>query len=157
MTLDVSRDVSLNLGRIGARIARHLEVALAEVDLSLPQYRILIFLDEGGAAASALAERLAVTRPSVTAVVDGLVAKGLVERRADPHDRRKVDHVMTKEGFRVLKAADKATQSHLECIAAQGAATPPAELVTGMESWREALDGHFATVVSRVSAAESAK
>lgn len=157
MTLDVSGDVNLNLGRIGARIARHLEVALAEIDLSLPQYRILIFLDEGGAAASALAERLAVTRPSVTAVVDGLVAKGLVERRADPNDRRKVDHVMTKEGIRVLKAADKATQKHLECIAQHGEATAPAQLVTGIEAWREALDGHFANVVSRVAAAESAK
>ena len=34
-------------GRVAARLARQVEVGLSQVDLSLPQYRILMFLDEG--------------------------------------------------------------------------------------------------------------
>ena len=69
----MSVDLSLRAGRVGARLARQVEVGLAQVELSLSQYRTLMFLDEGSAAASALADHLAVSRPSVTAVVDGLV------------------------------------------------------------------------------------
>ena len=68
------------LGRVVARLARQVELALATVDLTLPQYRVLILLGEGKEAASALADKLAVSRPSVTGVVDGLVARGLVQR-----------------------------------------------------------------------------
>ncbi len=90
-------------GRTAARLARQVELALAEVDLSLPQYRILIHLDEGKVAASTLADKIAVSRPSVTAVVDGLVTRGLVERHHDPGDRRRVGHDLTAEGRQLLE------------------------------------------------------
>src|SRR5262249_10526085 len=64
----------LEPGRIVARLARQIEVALAKVDLTLSQYRVLIHLCEGREAASGLADKLAVSRPSITGVVDGLVA-----------------------------------------------------------------------------------
>ena len=67
-------------GRVAARLARQVELGLASVDLTLSQYRILILLVEGKEAASSLADKLAVSRPSVTAVVDGLVQRGAVER-----------------------------------------------------------------------------
>ena len=37
----------LRAGRVGARLARQVEVGLSQVDLSLSQYRTLMFLDEG--------------------------------------------------------------------------------------------------------------
>ena len=128
-------------GRVAARLARQVDVGLAQVDLSLPQYRILMFLAEGSVAASALADSLAVSRPSVTAVVDGLVSRGLVERRHDEGDRRRVGHALTEEGRRVLEEADAAVNARLAEIASflsdEGDAAAAFE---GLEKWRLALD-----------------
>ena len=85
-------------GRVAAWLSKRVEVALAEVDLTLPQYRVLGILAEGSAAASGLADRLAVRRPSITALIDGLVARGLVDRRQEDTDRRRVALRLTDEG-----------------------------------------------------------
>jgi long-chain acyl-CoA synthetase len=131
------------------------ELALVEVDLSLPQYRILVFLDEGKVVASALADKLAVSRPSVTAVVDGLVTRGLVERLHDPADRRRVGHDLTAEGRRLLKKGDESVDRRLSEIAAildesgtdptraTGATGTTADVAfKGLECWRAALEAH---------------
>ena len=65
-------------GRAIARLARQVEHGLAPVGLSLQQYRALALLAEGPAGSTRLAERLTVSPPSVTAVIDGLVARELV-------------------------------------------------------------------------------
>jgi len=130
-------------GRILARLARQIELAAATVDISLAQYRLLILLSEGKEAASALADKLAVSRPSVTGVVDGLVGRGLVERDHDVDDRRRVGHALTAEGRRVLAVADAEVERRLEEIVSHrpdGAAAAFAGLVP----WQEALDAHRA-------------
>jgi long-chain acyl-CoA synthetase len=127
-------------GRTAARLARQVELALSEIDLSLPQYRILILLDEGKVAASALADRLAVSRPSVTAVVDGLVTRGLVERHHDPDDRRRVGHDITAEGRLILERADSSVDKRLSEIAAIIDQSAAASAFSGLNCWREALD-----------------
>ena len=91
-----------------------MEIGLATADLSLPQYRVLGLLDESSAVSSDLAERLAVRPPSVTAIVDGLVARGLVERRTVVSDRRQVDHVLTDSGRQALDTADAAVAARLQ-------------------------------------------
>ena len=134
---------------MAARLARQVEVGLADVELSLPQYRILMFLDEGAVVASKLADHLAVSRPSVTAVVDGLVARGLVERRHDEKDRRRVGHSLTPEGARVLTAADEAIDARLREIAGyldeEGGGV---DAFTGLDRWRRALDAYRAAKVA---------
>jgi long-chain acyl-CoA synthetase len=121
--------------RAVARLAKQVEVALVPLDLSLPQYRVLALLGEGSTASSVLARRLAVSPPSVTAVVDGLVGRGLVERRADPEDRRRLTLLLTREGAKVLAAADTAAEAHLDEIAGYFDAPP-----TGLDGWNVALD-----------------
>ena len=101
------------LGRAAAWLAKHVELALADVGLSLPQYRVLGVLSEGSAISSAMAERLAVRPPSVSAMVDGLVGRGLMERRHNDDDRRTVSLVLTPAGRRVLAEADQAVESRL--------------------------------------------
>ncbi len=101
-----TNDATAAAARATVRLAKVSEIALREVELSLPQYRLLTYLAEGSAAAAALAERLIVSRPSVTTLVDGLVARGLVERQGDAADRRRVDHLLTVEGRRTLERAD---------------------------------------------------
>ena len=87
-------------GRVTAWLSKRVEFALAEMDLTLPQYRVLGILAEGSAAASGLAGRLAVRPSSVTAIIDGLVAQGLVDRRHEEGDRRRIALRLTDEGAR---------------------------------------------------------
>ena len=128
------------LGRTAAWLGKQVEIGLGTVDLSLPQYRVLGLLDERSAVSSDLAERLAVRPPTVTAVVDGLVARGLVERRNVVADRRLVDHVLTKEGRRVLDRADGAVQQRLEDIAGcLGEPDQVSAAFSGLATWRRAF------------------
>lgn len=129
-------------GRVAARLARVVENALGSVELSLPQYRMLVFLDESGAAAaSALAGKLGVSRPSVTALVDGLVARGWVTRGPDPVDRRRVSHQLTPAGREVLALADAAVEGRLGELAAiiptDGERT---DAYRGLGHWLTAMD-----------------
>ena len=131
---------SIGLGRVAARLAKQVERALADVGLSLPQYRVLSNLSEGPSAASALAERLIVSRPSVTAIADGLVDRGLVERKATPRDRRTVMHVLTDRGFEVLASADEAIERRLHTIASGLSETERRRAFAGLNIWQKALD-----------------
>jgi len=105
------------VARTAAWLAKQVELGLADVDLSLPQYRILSFLAEGSAISKAMADRLAVRPPSVTAVVDGLVHRGFIERHPGDGDRRVVSHGLTDKGSRTLAEADRAVAARLVAIA----------------------------------------
>jgi long-chain acyl-CoA synthetase len=127
--------------RILARLARQVELGAGSVDLSLSQYRVLSLLDSGQEAASSLAEKLAVSRPSITGVVDGLVGRGLVRRDNVDGDRRRVDVGLTAEGAATLAQAEVEIQRRLEAIAAYmepGRGDPFAALLP----WRAALDAY---------------
>lgn len=126
------------------RLARQAELALAEVELSLPQYRLLTFLELQGRMASKLADDLAVSRPSVTALADGLVARGLVERRSSLLDRRRVEHVLTDAGRGLLAEADARLDRRLEAIASYLDGRDGQVALDGLTSWKEALDAHRA-------------
>jgi long-chain acyl-CoA synthetase len=127
-------------GRAIARLAKHLEHGLAPVDLSLPQYRVLALLAEGSAASSSLADRLTVSPPSITAVVDGLVARDLVVRKPDPSDRRRLNLELTDDGRRLLVEADDSVHARLDAIAAHLDRAESAHAVQRLEEWHDALD-----------------
>jgi len=132
--------VTTGAARAVARLAKQVEVAIGPLDLSLPQYRVLGLLDEHSAVSSDLAERLAVRPPTVTAVVDGLVARGLVERRTVVADRRLVDHVLTADGRTLLARADAAVQARLEEIAGcLGDLEDVNAAFSGLATWRRAF------------------
>ena len=132
--------VTTGAARAVARLAKQVEVAIAPLDLSLPQYRVLALLGDGSTASSVLARQLAVSAPTVTAVVDGLVARGLVERRADPEDRRRLTLLLTRDGKRILGAADAAGEARLEEIAGLFADAGLDEPPGALDGWNRALD-----------------
>lgn len=135
------RPTGSEVPRAAARLARQVELGLADRDLSLPQYRVLVFLSEmGSSAARALADRMGVTPPSVTAMVDGLSARGLVERRPSATDRRRVDVVLTASGEEELVAADRAVDARLAAVATHLDAVEAALACGGLETWCVALD-----------------
>src|SRR5580704_4538381 len=129
-------------GRVAAWLSKRVEVALSTVDLTLPQYRVLGILAEGSAAASGLAERLAVRRPSITAIVDGLVARGLVDRRQEDSDRRRVAVRLTDEGVHILAEADRAVDAYLESIACHLPDKDEATALRSLELWGRAMAAH---------------
>jgi DNA-binding MarR family transcriptional regulator len=142
---------ALQAGLVIARLARQAEIALSGSDLSVSQYRLLMLLSRGSTAQSALASDLTVSRPAVTAVVDGLVRRGLVRRsHEEAGDRRRVIHVLTEHGTALLAEADTAVQSRLAEIA--GYLESPSladEALAGLGLWESALDAYRAARVKR--------
>ncbi len=104
--------------RTVVRLSRHLAHALGHVDLTEAQYRVLAMLAEGEAGASGIAGQMALTKPSITALIDGLEERGLVERQPHPSDRRRRTLSITAAGADQLQRADAATVSCLRSIAA---------------------------------------
>jgi long-chain acyl-CoA synthetase len=141
------------IGRTAAWLAKQVELALVSADLSLPQYRILGLLTEGSAVSSALAERLAVRPPSITAVVDGLVSRGLVERKHAEDDRRRVAHVLTTKGEKLLETANEAVDSRLAGIAGSlENAELTARALEGLALWRHAMAAFHGTTGATAAA-----
>lgn len=126
-------------GRAGARLAKALEVSVAEVGLSLPLYRLLAFLSGGPERAAALACRLEVSPPSLTALVDTAVNRALVERVAVQGDRRCVRHVLTDSGAQALVAADAAVAAKVAAIAAHLPADEAEAALRGLELMGRAI------------------
>jgi len=139
----------MGLGRVAARLAKQVERALTDVHLSLAQYRVLANLSDGPSAASELAERLIVSRPSVTAIADGLVERGLVERRPEPSDRRTVMHVLTDHGLEVLASADEAIERRLHALAEDLTESERRKAFAGLHAWRKALDALRSKVIAK--------
>lgn len=123
-----------------ARLGRQVEIALSRVDLTTAQYRTLVQLSEGDEASSSLASKLAVTPPSVTTVVDGLVQRGLVERRHAVSDRRRVSVTLTESGQRILAEADDQVGARLADILSETDPDALALALTGIERWQKAMD-----------------
>jgi DNA-binding MarR family transcriptional regulator len=87
--------------------ARALERAAAARDLTLAQFRVLVLVAAGDERSSLLAERLAVAKPTITAVVDGLVERGFVAREAVAGDRRSIRVALTPAGVAALHTAEQ--------------------------------------------------
>jgi long-chain acyl-CoA synthetase len=126
-------------GRVTAWLSKRVEFALAQMDLTLPQYRVLGILAEGSAAASGLAGRLAVRPSSVTAIIDGLVARGLVDRQHEEGDRRRIALRLTEEGARIVAEADLAVDAYLSSIAACLPSEDELMVLRSLELWGQAL------------------
>ncbi len=127
-------------GRVIAWLGRWIETAAAEADLSLAQYRMLSLLADGSSAAKALARGLDVSPPTVTALVDGLVERGFVDRKRSATDRRRVDHHLTAAGGAVLGRADAAIDARLAELTGHLGATDKAVAFDGLDRWGQALN-----------------
>lgn len=67
------------------------------------QFSVMCRLEEAPRTPGELAEIERVSAPSMTRTVAGLVDRGIVERTADPEDRRQVILSLTPEARRLLK------------------------------------------------------
>jgi len=118
------------------RLARMLERGAG--DLSLPQFRVLAVVEEGGGRASQLADRLAVAKPTITAAVDGLVERGYLKRSADSDDGRATKITLTAAGRKALYGAEHAMHARLHDVMAH--ADDPAAIERALEDLAAAVD-----------------
>lgn len=81
--------------------------------LTVPQYRVLSLLDAGDERSTALAQRLAVSKPAISTAVDSLVALGHLLRRGDEDDRRVSWLQITRSGREAVRVADDALVGRL--------------------------------------------
>jgi DNA-binding MarR family transcriptional regulator len=95
-----------------ALLARILERAAG--DLTLAQYRVLALVAAGDERATLLAGRLAITKPSVSAVVEGLAERGYLAREPVDGDRRAIRLRITSAGTHALATAEAAMAERLE-------------------------------------------
>lgn len=98
-------------GRSIAHLARLVEASLG--GLTLSAYRILSLVAAGNERSSQIAGRLALARPTVSNAVDQLVERGLINRAANPDDRRAVVLTVTAAGRAAIAQADRVIAERL--------------------------------------------
>ncbi len=97
---DVAAALRVSVGLL----LRRLRQAPVKGELTLPESSALVRLDRGGPATSAALARLEQISPQgMGTTLAGLEARGLVERRPDPGDGRRVLISLTQAGLRVLR------------------------------------------------------
>lgn len=126
--------------RAAARLAKVAGSALADAELTLPQYRVLVFLVPRGRPATHVAALLGVTPSTVTSVVDGLVARGMVERRADPSDGRRVVLGLTPFGERTVARGDAVVGAGLDRLLARLEPGQAEAALVGLELLNHAME-----------------
>lgn len=130
--------------RAAARVARVAANAVAEVELTLAQYRTLVFVDGVQRPATEVARLLGVTPSTLTSVIDGLSDRGLVQRGSDPTDGRRVVLSITDEGRHRLAAADVEIADRLSGLLDRLGADRASAALDGLDLLNEAMDDYVA-------------
>ena len=88
-------------------LARRVVTVLAPEGFTVDQWLVLRRLADGaGHSMGGLAEALLIPNPSLTRCVDALVDQGLVYRRQDPEDRRRLTVHLARQGKARLARLD---------------------------------------------------
>jgi len=111
---DAALEIADLLGQVVRQLHHGTREALAPLGLSRAQSRVVRLLADGPLRMATIAERLAVVPRTVTDLVDGVEAAGLVERRPDPVDRRSIFVALTADGQRLLERLDVAWRESAE-------------------------------------------
>ena len=103
--------VFTRLQRVGLHLERLQAEAMAEIDMTFADYTLIATLHREPVPHALAVSRLAelVLRPmgSITQLVDRLERSGLVARRFDPDDRRRVLIELTDAGVEIAELGDK--------------------------------------------------
>jgi DNA-binding MarR family transcriptional regulator len=110
-----------------------------EIGISLAQLFVLQQVAQRPATSlNDLAERTATHQSSVSVVVRRLVDRGLVTRRADAADKRRVQIEVTPEGRKVLVGAPETIQVRLMAALHQLSPTDRKQLAQLLSKWLDA-------------------
>ncbi|MCH5671467.1 MarR family winged helix-turn-helix transcriptional regulator [Streptomyces gilvus] len=122
MPSETSPDLARLLTHAERNLTRRLAELLEEEGCSVERWRVLSVTADGqGHPMTEIADRVLMPAPSLTKLVDGMVADNLVHRRSDPADRRRVLLHLTARG-RILhdRAAHRVRAEQTRLLAAIG-------------------------------------
>jgi len=96
---------------------RH-DLLFAPYGISFPVFRTLAYLVlyPEGVAPSQIADKLQILRQTMTNIVDSLEKQGLVEREADPHDRRRIQVRLLPAGLELGEKLIRIEEDYAERI-----------------------------------------
>jgi DNA-binding MarR family transcriptional regulator len=107
---DVAAALRVSVGLL----VRKLRQAKSDGDLTLPESSAMARLDRGGPTTSAALAKIEQISPqSMGATLGGLERRGLVERRPDPTDGRRIVMSLTDAGLEALRNRREAGTGHL--------------------------------------------
>ena len=132
---------ALDPARTLAVAARVLERGLD--DMTLPQFRILSLIAASPERAGRIASRAAVSRPSLSGILDGLVKRGWVRRIDVDGDGRGVTLEITPDGRRALDGAAAAANGRLEAVLSNVDGAERARALDGLAALGHALERHL--------------
>jgi len=117
-----------------------------EIGISLAQLFVLQQVAHRPATSlNDLAERTATHQSSVSVVVRRLVDRGLVTRRADTTDKRRVQIELTAAGQKLLQGAPETIQTRLVTALDQLAAAERKQLAQLLSKWLDAAKINYAS------------
>jgi DNA-binding MarR family transcriptional regulator len=116
------------------------ERVAARLGIGRSDLRAINLLEDGPLAQGALARRLGLTAPTVTALIDRLVADGYVERSAHPSDRRITLVALIPSAWGRLAAVYQPIGSSVLGAAAHLGAPEQRRLTSVLQKWADALD-----------------
>ncbi len=103
-----------------AVVSRRFEVVCQQAGVSLPQYRVLLGVRQGPLRAAQLATQASVRRPTLTALIEGLVKQGLIKRTSVEGDRRGIALELTPDGLASLRGVEERLGDVLDATLADG-------------------------------------
>ena len=110
-------DALISLRRIQRRTELYARTLAQATDLSVSQLKVMQLLaGPGPSTPGDLVRQTALSNASMTTLVDRLESRGLVARRRDENDRRRVVLALTTEGERVLNRAPNPLHDSFEKI-----------------------------------------
>ncbi len=124
--------------RTVVRLAKIMEIVLGEKNLTVNQFRMLTFIEDGAPPLAELTRRLVMKQPNVSVLIDGLVDRDLAVRERDPADGRRRQLRLTRTGLEVLREAEAACDAALEYLLVR--AGEPKRPVEGLAAWARVLD-----------------
>jgi len=111
--------------------------------MTLPQYRILSLVAGSPERAGRIASKAAVSRPSLSGILDGLVKKRWVQRNEVDDDRRGVTLEITPRGRDALDRATASVNARLEVVLATVDGAERQRALDGLAALGHALELHL--------------
>lgn len=135
--------------------------AWAELGLTTAQLRVLFLTrEQPGVTAGALAQRLGVTPPTISGIVDRLAKLDLIRREDDEADRRLVRNFLTEAGANACSRLEQGVEVFTRRILVEMTSEELGSLVAGLGAFIDAsqrvasLEPHLALVAMPGSSTE---
>lgn len=137
-----SQEIVQSLRSIITRVTGDASGAWMDLDVTMPQMKVLMLLRENGALrVGVLARHLNVSTPTITGIVDRLVRQDLVKREDDPSDRRVVLNVLTPKGEQLMERLRHRSDEELTRIIGGLSTQEQTDLARSLKRLEEAVGG----------------